>query len=219
MDPARWRRKQRHRIQLMSGFAVITLGALGTIAWMIFQLGKLPAAGKLAAATATAPAAVSDTATGLSYKILSPPWRVGCPMRNNPLTWTSGEGAPDGQVHVGGHAISWSANACAGLLPQQFQNKNLSTEAAGIAAAIDTDKALHHTRSTTKSQATEVGGHPAWEIQLQVRYPGERLAWTTEAVAVVVVDRDPGQSPAVFYASVPGNLGPASLTTLLNSLR
>lgn len=219
MDPARRRRKQRHRVQFMSCFALITLGALGTIAWMIFQMARLPAADKLAAATANTPASVSDVATGLTYKVLSSPWRDGCPMRNNPLTWTSGEGAPDGQVRVGGHAISWYANACAGVLPKQYQDKSLSTEAANAAAAIDTDKALHHARSMTSSQATKIGGHSAWEIQLKVRYPGEHLGWTTESAAVVVVDRDPGQDPVVFYASVPGNLSATSLTALLSSLR
>ncbi len=219
MDPARWRRKQRHRAQLMSGFAVITLGALGAVAWIIFQMGKLPTADKLAAATAETPASISDTATGLSYKILNSPWRDGCPMRNNPLTWTSGEGAPDGQVHVGGHAIPWSANACAGLLPQQLQDKKLSTEAANAAAAIDTDKALHHARSTTSSHATKIGGQQAWEIRLKVTYPGEHLAWTSEVAAVVVVDRATGQAPVVFYVSVPGNLGATSVTDLLSSLR
>jgi hypothetical protein len=219
MDPARWRRKQRHRAQLMSGFALITLGALGAIAWLVVQMAKLPVAGQLAAATAESPASVSDVATGLSYRTLSPPWRNGCPMRDNPLDWTSGEGAPDGQVHVGGHTVSWYANACAGLLPKNLQSKSLAAEAANAAAAIDTDKALHHTRSTTSSQATKIGGHQAWEIQLRVRYPGEHLAWTTEVAAVVVVDREPGQDPAVFYASVPGNLSSASLTDLLSSLR
>lgn len=221
MDPARRRRKQRHRAQLMSGFAVITLGALATIAVLVYQMAKLPATTRLAAATADtqAPVAVSDTTTGLSYKILSSPWRNGCPMRDYPVSWTSGEGAPDGQVHISGHSVSWYANACAGLLPQQLQNKSLATEAANAAAAIDTDKALQHARSTTSSQAMKIGGHQAWEIKLKVSYPGERLAWTTEVAAVVVVDRAPGQAPAVFYASVPGNLGATSLTALLSSLR
>lgn len=219
MDPARWRRKQRHRAQLMSGFAVITLGALAAIALMVFRMDKLSTASQLAAATAATPASVSDSATGLSYRILSAPWHDGCSMRDEPVSWTSGEAAPDGQVNTSGHSIHWYANACSGLLPQGLQNKNLSTEAANAAAAIDTDKALHHTRSTTSSEATKIGGHPAWEIQLKVTYPGEHLAWTTEAVALVVVDRGPGQSPAVFYASVPGNLGTGSLTDLLSSLR
>lgn len=203
----------------MSGFAVITLGALGAIAWLVVQMARLPAADRLVATTTETPASVSDVATGLSYKTLSSPWHGGCPMRNNPLTWTSGEGAPDGQVHVGGHTVSWYANACSGLLPKHLQSNSLATEAANAAAAIDTDKALHHARSTTSSQATRIGGHQAWEIQLRVRYPGEHLAWSTEVAAVVVVDRAPGQDPAVFYASVPGNFSPASLTDLLSSLR
>lgn len=203
----------------MSGFAVITLGVLGVLAWGIFQMAKLPAADRLAAATTQSPSAVSDPATGLIYELLASPWHDGCPMRNNPVSWTSGEGAADGKVNADGRAISWYANACVGLLPSSLQNKNLAKEAANAAAAIDTDKALHHTRSTMTSTATKVGGQPAWEIKLQVRYPGEHLRWTTEMAAVVVVDRYGGQAPAVFYASVPDNLGAASLGTLLSSLR
>jgi hypothetical protein len=35
----------------------------------------------------------------------------------------------------------------------------------------------------------------------------------------VVVDRGAGQAPAVFYASVPSNLGTSDVTTLVSSLR
>ena len=36
---------------------------------------------------------------------------------------------------------------------------------------------------------------------------------------MVVVDRGPGRLPPVFYASVPSNLGPGTVTTLIDSLR
>jgi hypothetical protein len=36
---------------------------------------------------------------------------------------------------------------------------------------------------------------------------------------VVVVDRGANQAPAVFYVSVPANLGTRNATTLIDSLR
>jgi hypothetical protein len=36
---------------------------------------------------------------------------------------------------------------------------------------------------------------------------------------VVVVDRGTGQAPAVFYASVPSNLGTSDVAALVSSLR
>jgi len=35
----------------------------------------------------------------------------------------------------------------------------------------------------------------------------------------VVVDRGPGRAPAVFYASVPSNLGTSNVSTLVSSLQ
>jgi hypothetical protein len=36
---------------------------------------------------------------------------------------------------------------------------------------------------------------------------------------VVVVDRGAGQAPAVFYASVPANLGASDVSALISSLQ
>jgi hypothetical protein len=221
MDPAaRRRRRQRHRTELMSVFAVVTLLALLAIAWMVVRLGKQPSTARLSAATSgPPPAAVTDSATGLSFELLASPWRDGCPMRDNPVGWSSGEGAVAGHVAAGGHTLTWYANACSGLLPDEFRSSDLAREATRAAAAIDTDRALPHHRTVTSSTAMRVGGQQAWVVEFDVRFPGQHLAWSSEAGAVVVVDRGKGQAPAVFYASVPGNLGTASLKTLISSLR
>ena len=68
----------------------------------------------------------------------------------------------------------------------------------------------------------QVSGHPAWMVTFLMTYPdaaSEGLAWTSEAGAVVVVDRGAGQAPAVFYASVPSNLGTSDVAALVSSLR
>jgi hypothetical protein len=221
MDPAaRRRRRQRHRTELMSGFAVITLVALLAIAWMVVRLGKQPSTARLSAATSSSPpAALNDSATGLSYELLPSPWRDGCPMRGNPVSWTSGEGAVAGHVVSDGHTLTWDANACSGLLPEKFRNSDLAREATKAAAAIDTDRAIRHHRTVTSSTAMRVGGQQAWVVEFDVRFPGQHLAWSSEAGAVVVVDRGNGRAPVVFYVSVPSNLGTASLRTLISSLR
>jgi hypothetical protein len=79
-----------------------------------------------------------------------------------------------------------------------------------------------NTRACLYSPAITVSGHRAWLITFLMTYPdaaGQGLAWTSEAAAVVVVDRGAGQAPAVFCTSVPGNLGTSNVSTLVGSLR
>jgi hypothetical protein len=45
------------------------------------------------------------------------------------------------------------------------------------------------------------------------------MTWTTELAAVVVVDRGTGVPPAVFYVSMPGNLGEGNVDSLIASLQ
>jgi len=205
----------------MSGFAIITLAALLSIAWLVMRMAKLPSTARLSSVTssATPPPSLSDPATGLSYGLLPAPWRSGCPMRHYPIDWTGGEGAVAGHVVANGHALTWYANACSGPLEAQFEHSSLAQAAAGEAAAIDTDLALHHRRTVTSSAASRVGGQPAWIVRFTVTYPGEHLAWSAETGAVVVVDRGHGRTRAVFYVSVPGNLRSGAVSTLVSSLR
>jgi hypothetical protein len=105
------------------------------------------------------------------------------------------------------------------VLPVRLQQADLARTAQAAAAAIDTDRALRHHRTVTSSTAMRVGGRQAWVIQFDVHFPGQHLPWSSEAGALAVVDRGKGQAPAVFFASVPGNLGSASLRTLISSLR
>jgi hypothetical protein len=147
-------------------------------------------------------------------------------MRDNPIRWTTGEGAAAGHVASGGQNASpgpsttWYANACSGLLPSWLQSASLSHTAKRAAAAIDTDQALPHHRTVTSSAALRVGGHRAWMVKFTVRFPGQHLAWTSELGAVVVIDEGAGKSPAVFYVEVPDNLdATATIRTLISSLR
>jgi hypothetical protein len=228
--------------------AVVTTMALLTIAGFVKEISKAPEVASPAALTATAHATpspsrlqppswassanvteINDGSSGLSYRLLASPWRRGCPAAlNTPMfSWTAGEGAVAGHVDINGTAADWYGNACSGRLSQQFTYAgpvDLEPVTMGLAGALDPAyySGLRHYRTIERSSATRVGGHPAWVVTFLMTYPdaaSQGLAWTSEAGAVVVVDRGAGRAPAVFYASVPSNLGTSNVTTLVGSLR
>ena len=171
---------------------------------------------------------VTDTSDGLSYRLLPSPWRPGCPsVLDTPMfSWSAGEQAVAGQVSIGGSTINWHGLACSGQLEQQFQYSgpaDLEPTAVGLVGALDPAyySGLQHYRTLEASYPTQVSGHPAWVVRFLMTYPdaaGEGLAWTSEAGAVMLVDRGAGQAPAIFYVSVPSNLGTSSVSLLVSSL-
>jgi hypothetical protein len=179
-------------------------------------------------AAATGPR-VTDASSGLSYQLLSSPWRQGCPatLHTPVFSWSAGENAVAGQVIIGGSTIDWHGDACSGQLQPQFQYSgavDLEPTAMSLVGALDPAyyTGLVHGRTIEASSAMQVSGHQAWMVKFLMSYPdaaGEGLNWSTELGAVVVVDRGTGDAPAVFYASVPANLGTANITVLIDSLR
>jgi hypothetical protein len=225
---------------------VVTTGVLVLIAGFVKEISKVPTAARPAALTATAHTSqhanasasptgarkvleVADGSSGLSYRLLASPWRRGCPgVLDTPMfSWTAGENAVAGRVSVGGTVIDWHGNACSGQLRRQFAYSgpvDLGPVTTGITDAVEPAyyAGLRHHRTIETSSATRVSGHPAWMVTFLMTYPdaaSEGLRWTSEAGAVVVVDRGAGRAPAVFYASVPSNLGTSDVTTLVSSLR
>ncbi len=184
---------------------------------------------KVSPVTAAAGPRVTDASSGLSYQLLPSPWRRGCPaILNTPMfSWSAGESAVAGQVVIGGSTLDWHGNACSGQLQPQFQysgTADLEPTAMSLAGALDPAyyAGLVHDRTIEGSSALQVSGHQAWVVKFLMTYPdaaGEGLNWTTELGAVVVVDRGAGDAPAVFYVSVPSNLGTANVTVLIDSLR
>jgi len=221
----------------------VTTAALLLVAGFVKEISKAPAVAQPAALTATAhdtrhataspspsaSAQVRDASSGLSYQLLSSPWQRGCPgVLDTPMfSWTAGEHAVAGRVSVGGTTIDWHGNACSGQLGQQFAYSgpaDLEPVTMGLADAVEPAyySGLRHHRTIESSSAMQVSGHPAWVVTFLMTYPdaaAEGLAWTSEAGAVVVVDRGAGQAPAVFYASVPSNLGTSDVAALVSSLR
>jgi hypothetical protein len=171
---------------------------------------------------------VTDVSSGLSYVLLSSPWQPGCPAAlNTPMfTWSAGESTIAGSALTAVPPTGWYGNACSGPLQQQFQYSgafDLEPTAMSLVDALDLAyySALPHYRTIQGSSWIQVSGHPAWMVTFLMTYPdaaSEGLAWTSEAGVVVVVDRGAGQAPAVFYASVPNNLGTSAVGTLIGSL-
>jgi hypothetical protein len=240
----------------MGFMAALTVFALLVIAGFVKEISKVPTVARPAALTATAhttrhtaprttgsrsprpkpsPSAAAaaqgilDASSGLSYSLLSAPWRQGCPsILNTPVfTWTAGESAVAGQADIGGTMIDWHGNACSGQLDRQFTYTgpaDLEPVTISVAAALESTfyNGLQDYPTVEGSFATQVSGQPAWVVTFLMTYPdaaSEDLAWTSEDGAVVVVDRGAGQAPALFYVSVPNDLGTGTVDTLINSLR
>ena len=172
---------------------------------------------------------VTDSSSGLSYRLLSSPWRPGCPHAlDTPMfSWSAGESAIAGPAFVAGSATDWYGNACSSLLQQQFQYSSvadLEPTATSLADALDLAyySGLPHYLTVEDSSGMQVSGHQAWVVTFLLTYPAassEGLAWTSEAGAVVLVDRGAGQAPALLYVSVPSNLGTSAVSILISSLR
>jgi hypothetical protein len=232
----RRRRRKRWRQGMLWLLTVVTTGVLLLIAGFIKEISKVPAVARPAALTASArhttPSPtrdLADPASGLSYALLSAPWRQGCPgiLDTSMFSWTAGENAVAGRVNIGGTVIDWHGNACSGRLQQKFAYSgpaDLAPVTMGVADAIEPTyyNGLQHARTVQSSSAMQVSGHQAWVVTFVMNYKDaarDGLPWTSEKGAVVVVDRGAGQDPAVFYTSVPNNLGTSDVGTLVSSLR
>jgi hypothetical protein len=239
------RRKRRRRQRLMLWLLVgVTTASLVVIGMFVKNISKVPTAAQPEALSAAARHPVpprpshrhavpdpqlTDTAAGLSYRLLSTPWRRGCPSDlNTPMfNWSAGENTVAGHVSIGGSVIDWHGLACSGRLQQQFAYAgpaDLEPTAMGLVAALDPAYygGVAHSRTIENSSAMQVSGHQAWMVKFGMEYPdgaSQGLTWSSELGAVVVIDRGVLQAPAVFYVSVPANLGTQNVTTLIDSLR
>jgi hypothetical protein len=180
-----------------------------------------------ASASSTPPASVlSDGQSGLSYSQLATPWQPTCPSDlNSAFSWTAGESAVAGQINGG--QTTWYGEACSGPLPAQYNYSgvpDLENTATNVAQTLENAyyNPLSHGVQPEVSQPIMVSGHPGWEIEYMVDYTNaaaQGASWTTEEGAVVVADTGTGNTPVVFFTSVPDNLGQNNVATLLSSLQ
>ncbi|HTZ29483.1 MAG TPA: DUF2510 domain-containing protein [Streptosporangiaceae bacterium] len=243
------RAQRRRRIWVAGGLAGGTVVALGVIALVVNTLGPSPASSgatqaptptaPVAAATSAAPspspsatatgtsATLTDGQTGLSYTQLAAPWGPTCPggMNSQGFSWTAGESALAGQVNGG--QTTWYGVACSTPLPQQYGYNGVA-DLANVTTTLANQfngsyyQALSHNYQQELSQPVQVSGHAGWEVKFLITYTnvsGQGLSWSDEMGAVVVADIGTGAAPAVFYVSVPGNLGESNVDTLVSSLQ
>jgi hypothetical protein len=241
------RAQRRRRMWVAGGLAAGTVAALGVIALVVNALAQTsppttaattpPAAPTTPAAAATTPAAsasataggstLTDGQSGLSYTQLPNPWQPNCPsgLNNQQFTWTAGESAVAGQVSGG--QTTWYGTACSGPLPQQYGYNgvaDLDNVATQLANQFNGTyyAPLSHNYQPEVSQPIQVSGHAGWEVKFLITYTspqGQGLSWNDELGAVVVADSGNGGAPAVFYVSIPGNLGESNVDTLVSSLQ
>jgi hypothetical protein len=224
---------------------VVTTGVLAAIGLFIVHISKLPTVARptaLALQHGTTPGTharahqsavaypqVTDVTSDLSYRLLASPWRAGCPsdLITPMFNWSAGENTVAGHVTIGGSVIDWHGVACSGRLQPQFSYAgpaDLEPTAMGLLGAMDRAyyAGVPHTRTIEMNTATLISGHQAWMVEFNMDYPdgaSQGLTWSSELGAVVVVDRGATQAPAVFYVSVPANLGTLNVAALVLSLR
>jgi hypothetical protein len=190
-----------------------------------------PASPTVSASPTTSPTTgqslLSDGQSGFAYTQLPAPWQPTCPgdLNNGAFTWTAGESAIAGQVNSG--QTTWYGEACSGPLPQQYGYSgvaDLEAVTATLATTFQNDYygALQHTVTPEVSQPVQVSGHAGWEDTYLVSYTnatGQGANWTDEQAAVILADTGTGNTPAVFFTSIPGNLGESNVSTLVSSLQ
>jgi hypothetical protein len=170
---------------------------------------------------------LADGQSGLSYTQLAAPWQPDCPsgLNNEAFTWTAGESAVAGQINGG--QTTWYGAACSGPLPQQYGYNGVADLENTATNLVNTFNgayygALQHNFQPVVSQPVQVSGHAGWEIKFGMTYTnaqGQGATWSDEQGAVVVADLGPGLAPAVFYVSIPGNLGENNVDSLVSSLQ
>lgn len=240
------RAQRRRRVWLASALAGGTVVALGVIALVVDAMGHstVPAASQtptapVAAATSAAPtpsasasatgsgSTLTDGQSGLSYTQLAAPWQPTCPstLSGQNFTWTAGESAVAGQVNGG--QTTWYGEACSGLLPQQYGYSGVA-DLANVTTSLANQfngsyyATLSHNYQPEESEPIQVSGHAGWEVKFLITYTnaqGQGLTWSDELGAVVVADSGAGVAPAVFYVSMPGNLGETNVDSLVSSLQ
>ena len=147
-----------------------------------------------------------------------------------PATWTARSAGPRARPRSPSRstAVRRPGTArCSGPLPAQYNYtgaSDLENTATNVASTLENAyyAALTNTAAPVLSQPVSVSGHPGWEIEYQLTYTNaaaQGATWTTEEGAVVVVDTGTGNTPVVFFASVPNTLGATTVNSLVSSVQ
>jgi Protein of unknown function (DUF2510) len=238
------RRRQIQRRWIMAALAAVVALILVVIVLALMRFGKqptkpvsldtkpkaTPSATRASPSASPSPSAssaftaqVADSSSGLTYGQLAS-WQATCPgaLNQQGFGWTAGESVVAGTVN----GQPWYGNACSGPLPAQYgytSTADLSSTASTLAGTFENTfyNGMQHTVSQLADGPLQVSGNASWEVTFLITYPDPSsvgATWSTEEGEVVVVDRGAGNQPAVFYESVPANLGTGDVAALANSL-
>ncbi|WP_170223198.1 DUF2510 domain-containing protein [Nonomuraea turkmeniaca] len=172
---------------------------------------------------------ITDPQAGVSYQVPEG-WTV--PERINSPT-----PSPTQQLYTAGaQAVSqedfvedddWIGNVYSGLLNELYPY-------SGASGLGDTAKAVFvdfstkyygppHESKIVADKAMKVGDRDAWLLQFELDFTKvseeKGYKWKKENGAIVLVDRGSGERPAIFYVSVPDNLGTDVVGKVLSSLK
>jgi hypothetical protein len=243
-DPYGYHQARQRRMWQAGGLVGGTAVALGLVAFVVYSIGNshpAPPVTKTPAAAASTPLSPSPTAatptltpaltsitdgtSGLSYAELASPWSPTCPsdLNTEGFAWTTGESAIAAQINGG--QTAWYSEACSAPLPQQAgyngvaDLENVTTNLVNQFTGTFYN-ALPHGFQQQVSQPVTVSGHAGWEIKYLITYQNTQgLPFANEEGAVVVADLGSQLPPAMFFTSIPGNLGEGNVDTLVSSLR
>ncbi|MFI9558694.1 DUF2510 domain-containing protein [Nonomuraea endophytica] len=121
---------------------------------------------------------------------------------------------------------NWIGNVYTGALNELYPYENgqsLQTAAGAVLASFSNYYQLTHTRKIVKNEALKIGDKDAWVLQFELDFSKiseeKKYKWKKENGAVVLMDRGPGERPALVYISVPDNLGTDVVDQVIGSLK
>ncbi|MBB5076589.1 DUF2510 domain-containing protein [Nonomuraea endophytica] len=138
--------------------------------------------------------------------------------------WTSAVEAVSHEKYNG--ESNWIGNVYSGALNELYPYENgqsLQTAAGAVLASFSNYYQLTHTRKIVKNEALKIGDKDAWVLQFELDFSKiseeKKYKWKKENGAVVLMDRGPGERPALVYISVPDNLGTDVVDQVIGSLK
>ncbi|WP_283137681.1 DUF2510 domain-containing protein [Rhizohabitans arisaemae] len=171
---------------------------------------------------------IVDPQAGLSYTFLTDGWRIPNSDEvnsDNPQEqgWTAGFQKVSHEGYKGQN--DWIGNAYSGPLARRISYggpDDLKASARSLLSYFNRNYYPEkHEAEGVEDKAIKVGGRDGWLVKAKLTFneaKAKRWKWSTETLAIVVVDRGAGQRPGVLYISMPDNLGTANVDRILGSL-
>ncbi|MEW9551304.1 DUF2510 domain-containing protein [Nonomuraea sp. NPDC050783] len=173
---------------------------------------------------------IADAKSGVSFEVPAG-WKV--PEQINPdnlppnvQRWTSSVEAVS-QEDFDGKGGRWVGNVSTGVLNEIYPYTGataLRTSAQAVFMDFSTRfYSVAHESKVVADKAMKVGDRDAWLLQFELDFTKASkengYKWKKENGAIVLVDRGGGERPAIFYVSVPDNLGTDVVGKVLGSLK